>query len=436
MINSQVMINNRNAFSEMDAKIFGPEEDLDTWELRAGDEDFEGAPFIATLHRLMEDGDVNEARGYYERYKQHYEAFMNENKEATRANLLKRFDAANYGGVPYEDGEDRLSKLAFYQDPNQKADELRNLIKMYVETSLKKEFERRDSENNPMLSKHATASSLYGKDIADNLFPEIKAKLEREQKVIAANKANGGLVTRDSMPVFHNGGIVNKTGPVFAQKGEIIYPKHFALGSNGPVVANNASEAICGYLAANSMNSGKITVEIDTSKLESLLSGATISVDTSRPVPVDISKPVPIDTSMTVSIDTGNIANEIKLAIESAKINIDTVGGEKSVGADKIDDITRLLEAHDSRISDVELGFDGQIQMLNNITSGMKEINISGIIDDAIERAVAPVISRIDTVENDISHLTSSVNATNANFNTRIGEFGNEISRVKNFAMR
>ena len=61
------------------------------------------------------------------------------------------------------------------------------------------------------------------------------AKLEPYKHEEARLKMREG----GSIPVKHHGGLIKKSGPVFAQKGEVIYPTHF---TDGETVQNDLRE--------------------------------------------------------------------------------------------------------------------------------------------------------------------------------------------------
>jgi hypothetical protein len=72
------------------------------------------------------------------------------------------------------------------------------------------------------------------------------------------------LQNNGSMPVYHHGGYIDKTGPVFAQKGEFIIPK-FAPGGVVPNIINNAgsSTSYNGSLVTETLKNVSLDVNIN-----------------------------------------------------------------------------------------------------------------------------------------------------------------------------
>ncbi len=262
----------------------------------------------------------------------------------------------------------------------------------------------------------------------------------------------GQLKKRDggSLSVFHHGGIVPQTGPIFAQKGEVLIPKGLAEGG---IVDNKVATAtlkggtirledsgIADKIAAKIKEAlesvevkidedAKVGVEIGDAVVPVEVGEESISVDTTGiSVPVDVG-----DVSVPVEVNevAGSIGAAVRTALEEASIDVN-VTGTGAVGADD----TNVLA---SAITEVQ---DKLITVKDDLETRMVETEnrITTTMGSEVESRVTAAMNRIQQDVNEqrttLSLTQSKISRVEHNTDFRIAEAERLAKDAQNFATR
>jgi TP901 family phage tail tape measure protein len=181
----------------------------------------------------------------------------------------------------------------------------------------------RITESMPLLEQLSRGKTVTLADIVD--------KISKKEISNFANKDTGFFESllklfnfkpdrenNNSVPVFHNGGIVQRTGLVFAEGGEVIIPKKLATGGN---------DFTPGVLSFD-----KPVMKLDTDGLLEALDNVKLGVETTK-LSVDVgTATVPVEVGdAKVGVDTGGVTVGIdpnaKVGLDpSAKVGVNTEG--------------------------------------------------------------------------------------------------------------
>ena len=186
-----------------------------------------------------------------------------------------------------------------------------------------------------------------------------------------------GLADGGSLPVYHNGGTVAKTGAIFAEKGEEIIPKRLADGSNYDLRGQASDKA---GPASKSLNNS-VTVTVDGSALLEKLKALTLGVS---------KDPLIIDTRNLEEIELRVEAKELvvketKLELATDTVSLD-IGNASSDLADAVS--TAISSAPPLTVEDKVLGVDTTEVTLN---VGDAESRLANAISSAIDQATVNV---------------------------------------------
>lgn len=252
------------------------------------------------------------------------------------------------------------------------------------------------------------------------------------------SKAFGGLIN-GSAPVYHNGGVVAQTGKIFAERGEVIFPKGFFKG--GLATGGPSEKALFGSLDTTNIVqklsniklsvdapdkikvdapvlkvdlSRKIEVEkpnwevevekpgwkidVDDKKLEVSVIKPDWGIDVNMPKePISVKVDIPKDVALKV--DVSDAAVRLSSAISDAlnkpvKVEYTGGNGDRSVGSDKLDNVSKALENVNNRVFKIQSEIDD-----------MKMVDLN-VDPDEIGRMVKPAVtSVIDDVKAEIYNV-------------------------------
>ena len=208
----------------------------------------------------------------------------------------------------------------------------------------------------------------------------------------------------------HHGGEIRKTGHVFMQKGEMVYPKGFAEG--GPVYGELAKET------ANSALNGSMKIEIDTTALDDAigrLEALEFKVDTR-------------DVNLVVDGDAA--AAKIQAAVENINIDISSTG---AVGAEELKKISDQLE---DRINGLNINVEDIQNELKIINAPGETIDVNSLITDKVNQYTLDIDRKIGEVKSDISHLESRITQKQNMINFTTIELERKIMHLQNLTGR
>jgi len=208
-----------------------------------------------------------------------------------------------------------------------------------------------------------------------------------------------------SIPVKHHGGLIRKSGPVFAQKGEVIYPKHFQDG--GPV-SNDLRDQLASNDTGNNLNATVVNVEVDTQGIKSSIEDAFTTVS-SKLAEIELKVQekelvVKLDEeNITVSLDTDTVTisniDDITSAVERANITVSA----DAVGADNA-----TVEHLEQRINSLGAAVDENTQQLAIVTSA-EAVDVPATVQAALASEMSRVNQQLNDNNAKISDLTSTV---------------------------
>ena len=256
-----------------------------------------------------------------------------------------------------------------------------------------------------------------------------------------------------SMPVMHAGGQVRKTGPVFAQRGELVLPKGFAEGG---FIDDTTSSAVLKEGAIKIQDDGiaetiaeKIKTTLESTKID-IKEDAKVGVDVSDvTVPVDVGDvkigidtvgvTVPVDTSdVSVGIDVtaaaDTIGQAISNAINNASVDVKTTSSTDSVGADKIDEVASLVSEVQDKVFTLRDELESEIDALkgSSVNSGTLRAEVESIVGAVMGRIEQDVNNQGNTINN----LTSKVIRTEQRLDVKIDAANGRALDAQNFATR
>ena len=299
----------------------------------------------------------------------------------------------------------------------------------------------------PILS-NPTNKLKTGSDVLKQVYGEKDFKDKLYQEWL---KNNG------SMKVYHNGGFVDSTGPIFAQKGEYVVPKHLADGTSG-VGAVLSSEQ-----AASSLKEG--VIKLDGSEILDKLRGLSLRVE-DKEIKLDTTELKKLelkvedkefkvaDTELTLSSDTvkldlsdaetriGNAITEafasvsavkidmgdtesrlvaaITRAMENANVSVSVEASGQGVGAEARDLLAEAISGINDKLISSTVVFDEKINVLERNMDSMVSNKVNGQLS-----------SKLLEIDNELNRITSSVATVKDNVTSQINRIDNETREIR-----
>jgi len=232
-------------------------------------------------------------------------------------------------------------------------------------------------------------------------FPTEGYDLETIRKIIQEEVAKGdtGLFPTVSAPAKHHGGVISKTGPVFAQKGEVIFPKHFADG--GPI-HDSIKRKFDVPDVTKTLNT-TMEININSKSLEdaiSKLEGLELKVEDKELKVEDKTFEVEDkEFTATVEVDASAAADQIQTAINNSKVSIDATA--TAVGADAVDAVAR-------RVDELNVLFGNMQRQMNTVAIG-EPVDVQGTIEMVVASKMSDINQKMNEFNSDISSLESTV---------------------------
>ena len=351
-----------------------------------------------------------------------------------------------------ESGDDYVAKIAklFFKNSLSKGNELKNIFKSAKGSAEEqKKLELFFKQFAPKFS-YDELRKINEHVKIQEIIKQLKKKDSKSAGLTAHEYAKEATRGFQSMPVMHAGGQVRKTGPIFAQRGELVLSKGLAEGG---FVDDTTSSAILREGTIKIQDDGiadtiaeKITAALENTKI-AIEEDAKVGVDIGDvTVPVDVGDvkigidtagvTVPVDTSdVSIGIDVSGAATTLEQAVVSAINNASIdVKTTSSVGADKIDEVAVSVREVQDKIFTVRDELESEIDVLK------RTVVHSGTLKAEIENVVAGAMGRIEQDVNDqkntISNLTSKVVRTEQRLDGRIDQANGRALDAQNFATR
>jgi len=269
-------------------------------------------------------------------------------------------------------------------------------------------------------------------DILRKLFPEAKTDDEiyrllknKNELFIKERVDKAGLSEKTAAENKHHGGEIKKTGNVFMQKGEMVYPKAFAMG--GPVYGELAKEA-----TTQSLNS-MMEIRLDATALNNAISKLQtleLKIEDKKLEIVELPK---------IEVDTGNVnlvvngdeaAAKIRAAVEDITIDVNSTG---AVGAEELKNVSDQLE---NRINSLNVNVEDLQNNFKIISSAGENIDINGLLNAKINEYTSDINRDISEVKSDMSNLESKISQNQNRVNVVATELDRKIMHLQNLTGR
>jgi predicted DNA-binding WGR domain protein len=244
---------------------------------------------------------------------------------------------------------------------------------------------------------------------AEQLKKKLTGVIDRSNLTVTRKSYSDG----GSLPVFHGGGVISQTGPIFAEKGERILPKKFAEG--GVVGANFIPQT----LAKPVNESQNIQWDDMAEKIKSAVGELVIKVDVGdAKVPVDTEgATVGVNVEgISIPVDAGTVAADIRGAMESANV-------KGAVGADALDELHSLIDDVHNKVLVVsgEIG-DFKTEMIDFKSTVITSENMRTSVGSAVNDAMSRVQSDIDTQKNQLGMISGRISRTELVYENKFDE--------------
>jgi len=292
-----------------------------------------------------------------------------------------------------------------------------------------------------MKAKATGKSSETTLNLLRKIFPELKTDQELQNvfksrsstylndRIKKANLSQSDLIMLEDKPtgeLKHHGGEIRKTGHVFMQKGEVVYPKNFAEG--GPVYGELAKEAV-----TDSLNN-TVEVKVDVSALDSAidrLESLELKIEDKKLEIVEDLPKLEIDvTNIDLTVDGDAAAAKIQAAVENISLDITSTG---AVGAEELKNVSEQLEG---RINSLNVSVEDLQNNLKMISSSEETIDINNLVDTKVSAYVSSMDRQINDVVSDISGLESKITQDRVRINVLTTELDRKIMYLQNLTSR
>jgi len=239
-----------------------------------------------------------------------------------------------------------------------------------------------------------------------------------------------------SMPVYHQGGYVRKTGPIFAQKGELVVPQQLADGSG-------KGEPF--EVDANSLTNIKVTAEIEgLDELKKLLKAGILIKGTEEGVDLNVDEAVRALSAVTFDIPDPQFTVDLStttvdLATTTVEVaEIPTVIVEATLTDNKVElaDPTVYLADDSREIRVVATLDDPTVRLADDSRTVRVEGGVAGGVGadeyDELRQAVKSINDKVITVNKKVDDIdmTNVVDqqAVEYTVNERITQLRTEIN--------
>jgi len=260
----------------------------------------------------------------------------------------------------------------------------------------------------------------------------LESVMSKIAEIAAFNKADGG-----SVPVYHHGGEVRKTGNIFAQKGEVVLPKSFADGGmvDDKVMSQSLNKSVVATIDTSELKklmAQPLTVEETTVKVDKVeVEQPEWGIEVKQPEwEIEIEQPDPI----TVALDTGDaesrLASSISDAINNATVNVEATG-TAGVGGQELDALGEAIAQVSDRVFELKTTHDDKINIIESKLSE-ENIDIGQAIEQAVDRRVASVDKSISDTNSNMDTVRSSSERQRQYFEQKLSDVEYRLNNISN----
>jgi TP901 family phage tail tape measure protein len=296
------------------------------------------------------------------------------------------------------------------------------------------------------------------------------------KKVIDPFKSIEKEDEKRSATQYHSGGIVAKTGKIFAEAGEVIVPKKLANGGLAEMSSAPSTSAISidfGDIVSK-LESIELRVEEKELKVEEktfAVEDKTFKVDAPDSIPIDTSNVpkieveqpswmIAVDTDATVkveqpswtipvevptdtikiSVDATTAASDLKQAISSAAseiastlANIDVSGASgNAVGGEAFNQLAQTVSSVSDRLLFVKTDLEHKIKMVGDKQTDSPVQDIDRMINVAITNSVGSLRQEMNNIKTEVSSLGSAQRRDANTLDARLEQIQYEVRIAQN----
>ena len=253
-----------------------------------------------------------------------------------------------------------------------------------------------------------------------------------------------------SLRGYSQGGVITKTGPLFAHKGEYIVPKKYATGGE----VGNSSE----LTSVNSQSIASVKVSIDSAalinelenirlKVEETTVPVTIPTDTvvkveepSWSISVDESAVVKVEEpGWRIGVDVGDAGSRISGSISSAlstpiQIDIKDRGGDSAVGGEKLNMLTECVKGLEDRLLYVKSDLEDKIIDLDSKSTGITMSYIEAKITSLVRSQMIDLEQQLITIRSNSVGYSGEISRVDLKYGAIIQRLERQLTSVFNYA--
>jgi hypothetical protein len=276
---------------------------------------------------------------------------------------------------------------------------------------------------------------------------------------------------------MHTGGVVGKTGKIFAEAGEVIVPKKLANGGMAEINKTGAMASVKvdfgdivsklesielkvedktlvvedKVLEVNVPDSIPVdapdSISVDSTNLPTVSveqPSWTVSVDTDVKIPVEQpswSIPVEVPTdAITVTVDATTAASDLSQAINSAAqqiastlSNIDvSVASTNAVGSEALNEMATQMQRFKDELIFVKNDYNNQIRMISDKQTDSPTHDIDRMINVAIVNSVGDIKQDLNNIRTDLSRVESTQRRNEITLDARLSSLQYDLDIARN----
>ena len=282
------------------------------------------------------------------------------------------------------------------------------------------------------LEKLLVSKSTMSPKAVDQVAKKIKEAEKFIDNYTPLRGAEGG-----SLPVYHHGGEIRKTGSVFAQKGEVILPRSFADG--GMVDDQTMSQSLT-----------KSSISVDTTELKKIMEQPLKVEEKELKVEdkelrvveteLEVKQPewkIEVDQpeSVTVTLDTGDaesrLSSSISDAINNATLTVEATG-TTGVGGQELNQLTESMSQINDRVFELSTDYNEEIKMINTKLASTAEIDLEASVRTAVDSQLTTINKNLSDTNSNVDRVRSSLERSTQHQQQLIADLEYKLNIISN----
>ena len=241
-----------------------------------------------------------------------------------------------------------------------------------------------------------------------------------------------------SLKGYAHGGVITRTGPVFAHKGEHVVPKGYALGGMAELSTvdsksiNNVTVTINAESLMSELASMKLKVEEPVLKVDVPAEGIKVDMPAEGikvEMPTDTIKvEMPTDT---IKVDMPTDTIKVDMPTEGIKVKVD--GDINAVGSEKLDRLAECVKGLEDRLLYVKNDLGDKISIINakeDTDDYRMEVRVKALINSQL----ADIEQQLVTIRSSTTDYNGSIVRVDSKLTAMIQELERRLTSVFNFA--